>query len=54
MRPRLPRWLKRLLLVLLLAPPALILAFRFLPVPATPLMLLRAAQGYGWQKDWVP
>jgi monofunctional biosynthetic peptidoglycan transglycosylase len=54
MRWRLPRWLKRLLMVLLLAPPALILVFRFVPVPMTPLMLLRAAQGYGFQKDWVP
>jgi monofunctional biosynthetic peptidoglycan transglycosylase len=53
MRWRLPRWLKRLLLVLLLAPPALILVFRFVPVPVTPLMLLRAAQGYGLQKEWV-
>ncbi len=54
MRWRLPRWLKRLLLVLLLAPPALILVFRFVPVPMTPLMVLRAAQGHGFQKDWVP
>jgi monofunctional biosynthetic peptidoglycan transglycosylase len=48
-----PRWLKRLALALLLGPPLLILVFRFLPVPATPLMLLRAAQGYGFSKDWV-
>jgi len=49
-----PRWLRRTLLVLLLAPPLLILVFRFVPVPATPLMLIRAAQGYGWEKQWVP
>lgn len=54
MRWRPPRWLKRLLVVLLLAPPALNLAFRFVPVPMTPLMVLRAVQGYGFQKDWVP
>jgi monofunctional biosynthetic peptidoglycan transglycosylase len=48
-----PRWLVRTLLVLLLAPPLLILAFRFLPVPATPLMLIRAAQGHGWEHRWV-
>jgi len=47
-------WLRRVLLVLLLGPPLLILLFRFVPVPATPLMLIRAAQGYGWSRDWVP
>lgn len=59
MRWRLPRllrqrWLKRLGLAFLLGPPVLILFFRFVPVPVTPLMLLRAAQGYGLSKDWVP
>jgi monofunctional biosynthetic peptidoglycan transglycosylase len=52
--PGLWRWLRRLLLVFLLAPPLLILAFRFVPVPVTPLMLLRAAQGHGIARDWVP
>jgi monofunctional biosynthetic peptidoglycan transglycosylase len=47
------RWLKRLGLAFLLGPPLLILIFRFVPVPVTPLMLLRAAQGYGLSKDWV-
>jgi monofunctional biosynthetic peptidoglycan transglycosylase len=47
-------WLRRVLLVLLLGPPLLILLFRFVPVPATPLMLIRAVQGYGWSRDWVP
>lgn len=46
-------WLRRLLLLLLLGPPLLILLFRFLPVPVTPLMLLRAAQGHGFEKEWV-
>ncbi|MBO1074089.1 monofunctional biosynthetic peptidoglycan transglycosylase [Roseomonas marmotae] len=50
---RAPRWLKRLALVLLLGPPLLILLFRFVPVPVTPLMLLRAAQGYGLSREWV-
>lgn len=58
-RPAAPRWrpwswLRRALLVFLLAPPLLILTYRFLPVPVTPLMLLRAVQGHGLQKDWVP
>ncbi|WP_439596261.1 monofunctional biosynthetic peptidoglycan transglycosylase [Falsiroseomonas sp.] len=51
---RLRGWLRRLLLVLLLAPPALILAYRVIPPPVTPLMLIRAAQGHGMQRDWVP
>ena len=47
------RLLVRLVLVVLLAPPALLLVYRFLPVPITPLMLIRlgarrgAAQGLG-------
>jgi monofunctional biosynthetic peptidoglycan transglycosylase len=58
MRLRLPgllrhRWLQRLGLALLLGPPLLILIFRFVPVPVTPLMLLRAAQGHGLSRDWV-
>ena len=43
-----------LLLGAILLPSVLVLAFRFVPVPATPLMAIRAAQGYGWQHDWVP
>ncbi|WP_255568529.1 monofunctional biosynthetic peptidoglycan transglycosylase [Neoroseomonas alba] len=35
-------------------PVALILLFRVVPPPATPLMLIRLIQGYGWQRDWVP
>ena len=37
-----------------LLPVALAVVFRFAPVPLTPLMLQRAAQGYGYHKDWVP
>jgi monofunctional biosynthetic peptidoglycan transglycosylase len=36
-----------------LVPLAAILLFRFLPPPATPLMLIRLAEGHGWQRDWV-
>jgi len=46
-------WLWRGALLLLLGPPLLILLFRFVPPPVTPLMLLRAAQGHGLSKDWV-
>ncbi len=51
---RVQRILLRLGLVVLLAPPALLLVYRFLPVPITPLMLIRLGQGEGLAKDWVP
>ncbi|MFT8245110.1 monofunctional biosynthetic peptidoglycan transglycosylase [Roseomonas sp. BN140053] len=52
---RAPRRLwRRAAMLFLLGPLAVILAFRVLPVPATPLMLIRAVQGHGWQHDWVP
>ncbi len=43
-----------ILLALLLVPFLLILLFRFVPPPITPLMLLRLAQGYGLHQTWVP
>ncbi|ONG49727.1 monofunctional biosynthetic peptidoglycan transglycosylase [Pseudoroseomonas deserti] len=45
--------LLRLLAVLLLGPPLLLLVFRFVPVPLTPLMLIRGLQGHGIAHDWV-
>jgi monofunctional biosynthetic peptidoglycan transglycosylase len=44
----------RLLLVALIVPPALLLVYRFLPPPLTPLMLIRLGQGEGLRKDWQP
>jgi monofunctional biosynthetic peptidoglycan transglycosylase len=41
------------LLVLLLGPPALLLVYRFLPVPITPLMVIRLAEGEGLRQRWV-
>jgi monofunctional glycosyltransferase len=41
------------LLGVLLGPPALLLVYRFLPVPLTPLMVIRLAAGEGLRKDWV-
>ena len=52
-RRRLRRWLVRLVLILLLAPAALILVYRFVPVPLTPLMVIRLVDGHGLSKDWV-
>ncbi len=52
------RWWRRVLLVLILGPllllSTLVLLFRFVPVPATPLMMVRLAQGYELHHDWVP
>jgi monofunctional biosynthetic peptidoglycan transglycosylase len=46
--------LVRTLLVALLAPPVLLLVYRFLPPPITPLMLIRLAEGEGLDKQWQP
>ena len=42
------------LAIVLLAPAAIIIVYRFVPVPGTPLMALRALDGAGWNYDWVP
>lgn len=48
------RILLRTAILIMGVPLAAILLFRFVPAPATPLMIIRAAQGYGWHRDWVP
>jgi monofunctional biosynthetic peptidoglycan transglycosylase len=53
-RHRFRRIAGRIALALLLTPLLLILLFRFVPVPVTPLMLIRLAQGYGLDHEWVP
>jgi monofunctional biosynthetic peptidoglycan transglycosylase len=40
-------------LVFLAGPPAIILVFRFLPPPVTPLMLIRLTEGYARHQQWV-
>src|ERR1700744_5326065 len=40
--------------VLLFGPLALILLYRFVPVPITPLMLIRMVQGQPLHHQWVP
>lgn len=47
-------WFRRVALLLVLGPLLAILAYRVVPPPGTPLMLIRAAQGYGTQREWVP
>jgi monofunctional biosynthetic peptidoglycan transglycosylase len=43
----------RAAVLLLVVPLALIVAFRFAPVPITPLMLIRWAQGHPFRHQWV-
>jgi monofunctional glycosyltransferase len=47
------RFLLWLLILLLLGPAAIILAYRFLPVPITPLMLIRAPSEHTIEHSWV-
>jgi monofunctional biosynthetic peptidoglycan transglycosylase len=53
-RPRRGRWLLRLAVVLLGLPVALVVLYRFVPPPLTPLMLMRAAGGEPIDHAWVP
>jgi monofunctional glycosyltransferase len=46
--------IRRIVLALLLGPVVMIVIFRFVPVPITPLMVVRLAQGYELHHDWVP
>jgi len=43
----------RVLLVFIVLPLALILAFRFVPPPITPLMVIRLIEGYPLHHEWV-
>jgi monofunctional biosynthetic peptidoglycan transglycosylase len=51
---RIRRLLLWSLLIVLLLPAGLLVIYRFVPVPITPLMLIRLAEGEGLRKDWVP
>ncbi len=53
-RRRLRRLLVTVLLVGLLLPPVMLLAYRWLPPPATPLMLIRLVEGQGFDYRWRP
>ncbi len=50
---RLRNILAAVAVALLLGPAALIMLFRYVPPPVTPLMLLRLTQGYGWHHEWI-
>jgi len=45
---------RRIVLALVAVPLALILLYRVLPPPVTPLMLIRLAEGRDLRQDWVP
>lgn len=57
-RALLGRWARRaakiVIVVLVVVPVVLTVVYRVVPVPATPLMVIRLAEGEGWQRDWVP
>lgn len=54
MRARIRKILLWTALVLLLGPPVGLVAFRVLPPPVTPLMLIRLAEGEGLTRTWKP
>lgn len=51
---RLGRVLRRVLLLLILTPTLVIVAYRFVDPPITPLMLIRLAEGEGLERTWMP
>lgn len=42
------------LFFLTVTPVAMAILFRYVPVPVTPLMVIRLAEGHGFHKTWVP
>ena len=46
--------LRRILAIGLGVPLAMVLFYRFVPPPITPLMVIRLVQGHGLNKDWMP
>jgi monofunctional biosynthetic peptidoglycan transglycosylase len=47
------RFIASLLIAIAVVPVSLVLLYRILPPPATPLMILRLVEGHGWSRDWV-
>lgn len=54
LKRRVGRALVVFLAIAVSVPAGLIVLYRFAPVPLTPLMVIRLAEGYGVEKDWVP
>lgn len=53
MQPRLRGTIRRTILALVAIPLLIILLYRIIPPPITPLMLIRLIEGQGLRKDWV-
>jgi monofunctional biosynthetic peptidoglycan transglycosylase len=53
-RPRIGRIAYWVLAVLVGLPAVLVALYAVVPPPATPLMVIRAFEGEGWRRDWVP
>lgn len=51
---RIARILAQVAILLFFGPAIVILFYMVVPPPATPLMLIRAAEGHGISKDWQP
>ena len=47
------RWLAGIMLIVLLGPAALIALYRFVPPPASALMVIRASEGEATRQEWV-
>lgn len=47
-------WVLGFFIVTVVAPAFLILVYRIVPPPVTPLMVIRVFEGRGLNKDWVP
>ena len=52
-RGRLQTWARRILITLLVGPALIILLYRVVPPPVTPLMLIRVTGGEGLAYDWT-
>lgn len=50
----LPRLVRRVIVLLIAVPLALIIAYRYVPPPITPLMVIRLIQGHPLHHQWVP
>ncbi|TVR82321.1 MAG: monofunctional biosynthetic peptidoglycan transglycosylase [Rhodospirillales bacterium] len=53
-RKALRRWGLRLLLAVLVAPTVVVIAYRWIDPPLTPLMMIRLIEGEGLSRQWVP
>lgn len=53
-KSRVARFFLKLSLIVVLVPVGLVVVYRYVPPPGTPLMVIRALEGEGIRKNWVP